>query len=349
VTVAIGVLSARIRVEEKQVLQALAEAGVPARPLAPAACPFPVSPVPTPPGAAGRLASLSDAMFDCAPGCEVIVDRLSERTLAAALLPLWRSQGKVILGAGLAATGNRAGVAAALTAAGLPRPETFLAPTEEAALAALDQLVYPATLLPLGGGAAVTLWDRDSAEAVLEHRSVLGGATSAVVLVQGGAPAATERALVHVVGGAAVAAADPGGLIAAAPAAVALAEAAAHALGADVAGVEIALTEAGLVVWDVPATPDFRDAAPLHGQSVAAAVAALAAAHLAARPAFKRAVTVEACPERGEWAQAGEDGAIDGEAQDGPAAVRVVPNGSGEAALPASDWQEVRRDAALTA
>jgi [lysine-biosynthesis-protein LysW]--L-2-aminoadipate ligase len=325
VTAAIGVLSARIRVEEKQLLAALAEAGVPAMPLAPAACPFPISPVPTPPGVAGRLASLTDAMFDCAAGCEVIVDRLSERTLAAALLPLWQSQGKVILGAGLAATGNRASVAAALTAAGLPRPETFLAPTEDAALAALDQFVYPATVLPLGGGAAITLWDRDVAEAVLEHRSVLGGAASAVVLVQAGAPAATERALVHVVGGVAVAADDVGGLIAAAPVVVKLAEAAARALGAEVVGVEIALTETGLVVWDVQPMPDFRHALPLSGQSVAAAIAALAASHLAARPAFEWAVKVEVHTRAAE------------------------PGGPGQTALAPAAWQEVRRDATLTA
>jgi [lysine-biosynthesis-protein LysW]--L-2-aminoadipate ligase len=346
VTAAIGVLSTRVRLEEKQILAALAEAGVPAGPLAPAACPFPISPLPIPSGpaaldGAAGLLSGTDPTTDCAAGVEVIVDRLIERTLAAALLPLWQSQGKVVLGGGLAATGNRAVVAAALTAAGLPRPETFLAPTEEAALAALDQMVYPATLLPLGGGAPITLWDRDSAEAILEHRSVLGGAADAVVLVQTGAPAAAERALVHVVGGTAVAAEDAGRLLTTAPAAVGLVEAAARALGAGIVGVEIAQTAQGLVVWDVQPVPDFRLALPLNGQSVAAAVAALAAAHLAARPAFKRAVRVQV--------HAGAGGALDGETEDGP---EIAPNGRDALdgmTIESGEWREVRRDAALTA
>jgi [lysine-biosynthesis-protein LysW]--L-2-aminoadipate ligase len=303
VTAAIGVLCARVRLEEKQLLAALAEAGVPAMPLAPAASPFPIAPAPVPPGPVGhdgstghRVPAGRDSMRDGADGIdgvEVVIDRLADRTLASALLPLWQAQGKVVLDAGLAATGNRAAVAAALAAAGLPRPLTLLASSEESALAAIERTGLPATLLPLTGGASITLWDRDSAEAIIEHRTVLGDPADAIVLVQAGAPAATERALVHVVGGEAVAVDDAGALIPATPAVVALAEAAARALGAAVVGVEIALTPAGCVVWDVQPVADFRNACDLGGRTAAAAITALAAARLAARPAFERAVRVQ--------------------------------------------------------
>ena len=345
-TAAIGVLCARVRVEEKQLLAALAEAGVPATPLAPAAFPSPFSPVPTPPGPVdaapagrGSTGQPAGATLDGAQGIEVVIDRLADRTLAAALLPLWQAQGKVVLGAGLAATGNRAVVAAALAAARLPRPISFLAASEEAAVAALQQSGFPATLLPLNGGAPITLWDEDTAEAVLEHRSVLGSAADAVSLVQAGAPVATERALVHIVGGAAVAVEDAGDFISTAPVAAKLAEAAARALGATVAAVEIALTPSGFVVWDVQPAADFRNAAPLVGRGPAAAIAALAASSLVARPAFEHAVRVRLQA----GAEAGNVDGGDGEAGDGRAVVPVVPPNVDEG------WREVARDAVLTA
>jgi [lysine-biosynthesis-protein LysW]--L-2-aminoadipate ligase len=336
VTAAIGVLCARIRVEEKQLLAALAEAGVPAMPLAPTACPYPFSPVPTSVGRDGLTGQSTGPTLDGAHGVEVVIDRLADRALAAAFLPFWQAQGKAVLDAGLAATGNRAVAAAALAASELLRPMAFLAASEEAAIAALAATGYPATLLPLNGGAAITLWDEDTAEAVLEHRSVLGDTAAAVVIVQAGAPVATERVLVHVVGGEAVAADDPGQMVPTTPAIVELAEGAARALGAVVAAVEIALTPAGVVVWDVLPAADFRHASALHDRSVAAAIAALAAAHLAARPSFGRSVRVQV--------HAGTGVDLDeADAEDGPEVVAVVPSEVDDA------WREVGRDAVLTA
>ncbi|MBW3612073.1 MAG: serine protease, partial [Actinobacteria bacterium] len=80
-----------------------------------------------------------------------------------------RALGAVTLDAGLAATGDRLAVATALATAGLPRPETRLACSPEAALLALAEFGYPGTLLPLAAGAPpVVLHDADAAEAVLE-------------------------------------------------------------------------------------------------------------------------------------------------------------------------------------
>jgi glutathione synthase/RimK-type ligase-like ATP-grasp enzyme len=264
VVAAIGVLSSRTRVEEKQLFAALAMAGVSAMPLSP------TRPLPFPP---------TPDLVACSPS--VIIDRCRERALAAAALPVWQAIGVTVLDAGLAATGSRATVAAALSAARLPRPTTYLTLDEASAMTALAATGFPATLLPLSGDeAAIILHDQDTAEAVVEHRAVLGGVTEATALVQAGAPDATARATVLVVGGTAVAGSIGPGW-ATAPAALALVETAARVLGASVIGIELAMTAAGLVIWDVQPVPDFRGMSALGELSAAEAIASLAAGHLA--------------------------------------------------------------------
>ncbi len=269
-TAAIGVLCARVRLEEKQLMAAFAEAGAPAMPLPAAGAPLPIGRVPSSP---------SFAPASNGTGPRVIVDRCQDRAVAAAVLPVCRVLGANTVDAGLAATGDRLAVAAALTAAGVTRPATSLICSEAAALAALDEVGYPATLLPLHPGAVPTsLLDRDVAEAVVEHRAVLGDAAAALALVQAGAPTMAERLTVVVVDGRATA------LIESNPDAgwtrhrldaVALAEETANALGAGVVGVEVALASEGIVVWDVQPVPEFRGAAPLGRTTVAEALATL--------------------------------------------------------------------------
>lgn len=264
----IGVLCARVRVEEKQLLAALAGAGVPAQPLPPATLPLPLSPSPS-----GPSLTSGDGL-----ATRVVLDRCQNRTVAAAVLPVWRALGAGVLGAGIAATGDRLAVATALAAAGLPRPTCRLACSEDAALAALAEIGYPATLLPLSPGAApAVLCDRDSAEAVLEHRAVLGAAQDAISLVQAGIPGTSQRATVVVVGGKAAGTIGEAAL----PTAWAgLAEAAAVALGADVIGVEVAWTADGPAIWDICPVPEFRGATPLGHVTVAPAIAELAVCRL---------------------------------------------------------------------
>ncbi|CAA9569195.1 MAG: hypothetical protein AVDCRST_MAG49-3421 [uncultured Thermomicrobiales bacterium] len=198
-------------------------------------------------------------------------------------MPVWRALGAVTLDAGLAATGSRVAVAGALVAAGLARPAAQLVCSEAAALAAADAFGYPATLLPLSpGGAPVTLWDRDAAEAVLEHRAVLGTPGDALALLQAGAPDAARRAVVTVVDGTAVAVDGAGADLALADGRVTtLAAAAAIALGATLAAVEVAMLVEGPVVWDVLPVADFRAARAVGEASVGAAIAALVVERLA--------------------------------------------------------------------
>jgi [lysine-biosynthesis-protein LysW]--L-2-aminoadipate ligase len=70
---------------------------------------------------------------------------------------------------------------------GVPSPRTRLAFTPESALAAVEELGYPAVLKPLVGSWGRLLSkvnDRDAAEAILEHKDVLGTYIHSIYYVQ---------------------------------------------------------------------------------------------------------------------------------------------------------------------
>lgn len=254
----VGLLCSRVRVEEKGILAALSGAGVPG-------CTIPPDqPLPAP----------VDVADSASPG--VTIDRYANRTAAPVVLGLLAARGVPTIDAGLAARGNRVEIALALQAAGLPRPEMQVAIGEAAALALVSASVSPMTLLPLTPGlAGIALWDLDTAEAVLEHRSVLGGASENVFILQQGAPVAADRVTMTVVGGVVVGVETPGER-SVWPEAMALAAQAARVLRAGLVGVELVHTAAGWVIWDIVPVPDFRTAIAVGCESVAAAIADLA-------------------------------------------------------------------------
>ncbi len=271
----VGVLCARMRVEEKQMLQALAEAGVPAHLLPPTDAPLPIGPVPPQPSAATQVVADGDST------ARVVIDRCQNRTVAASVLPVRRALGATVLDAGIAATGTRVEVAAALAAAHIPRPTTLLVTSEAAGMAALEAIGCPATYLPLTPGASeIALLDRDTAEAVFEHRGTLGGSSAAIGILQASAVLDRGRVSVIVVDGRAVAIHDPAGQTRYAARFVGIAEAAARVLGAAIVGIELLATPTGPILWDVTPVPDFRDATPLANASVAEAIAELAAGEI---------------------------------------------------------------------
>lgn len=259
----VGVLCVRQRVEEKQIIAALAEAGVVATTISPAAKPTPLGPSPRQP-----LAS------DLAGGeAAVIIDRMQDRVTGTAALAVARLGHAPVIAAGIAATGNRVHIATALAIAGVPRPACFLVFDEASGIAAAASLGFPATLLPLTPNTAgATIWDLDTAEAVFEHRDMLGAAHDALGILQAGVPATTATLIV--VGGRAVAV--DGDAMLATPATQRLATDAAAALQADIVGIVIAAGPQGPVVWDVTPTPDFRAAGALGDVSAAQAIATLA-------------------------------------------------------------------------
>jgi glutathione synthase/RimK-type ligase-like ATP-grasp enzyme len=257
----VGVLCARGRVEEKALMAALAEAGIVSALFPPADEPLPVGPSPVAP---------CGNQF---PVPQIVIDRHPNRQIARAVLSACRALGVPALSAGLAATGDRLDVASVLERAGLPRPRTALCTSEDAALQAVRALGLPATLLPLDlQSSGITLLDEDAAEAILEHRAVLGGTGQSLNLVQAGAPLASELVSVMVIDGVAWTAQN--GHEAAANSSVRrLAEEAALALNADLIAITLFVRGDEILIWDVTPVPEFRHAVPLFGPDVAHLIA----------------------------------------------------------------------------
>ena len=73
--------------------------------------------------------------------------------------------------------GDKLSTTAMLHQCNVPQPNVRLAFTPESALAAIEEMGYPVVLKPVVGswGRLVSkINDRESAEAILEHREVLG-------------------------------------------------------------------------------------------------------------------------------------------------------------------------------
>ncbi len=76
---------------------------------------------------------------------------------------------------------------AALQEAGVPTPHTLVAFTPQAALEAIEEMGYPVVLKPLNGSWGRLLArvnDRHAAEAILEHKTTLGGYQHSVFYIQ---------------------------------------------------------------------------------------------------------------------------------------------------------------------
>lgn len=87
----------------------------------------------------------------------------------------------------VATCGDKYLTSTALVEAGVPSPRTQMAMSPEAALDAIEAMGYPVVLKPLFGSWGRLLArvnDRDAAEALLEHKSTLGGYQHNVVYIQ---------------------------------------------------------------------------------------------------------------------------------------------------------------------
>jgi hypothetical protein len=262
-----GVLCTRVRLEEKRLIAALGALGVDGQPLPPTDSPLPVLPL-------SRDQAASDHASD---SVAVVIDRLRERQMASVWLPYWRQPGREIIDAGVAATLDRLAIARILAEAGMPRPETALVISEASGLNAVDLFEGSGTLLPLQTGSQeLPLLDRESAEAVLEHRGILGEPPDAISVMQQGVAGAGNRAMVITVDGVAVAVDGSVGEGASLGRVAGLAEETARLLGARLIGVVVARIDDRLVIWDVDPVPEFRSAKPIADVSVASAVATLA-------------------------------------------------------------------------
>jgi [lysine-biosynthesis-protein LysW]--L-2-aminoadipate ligase len=167
----IGILLSRVRVEEKWLFEAFERRGL----------------------SCDRLDD-RQVTFDLArPGTWLDYDVVLERSLSFSrglyALQVLNSWGvPTVNTAAVAATcGDKLATSAALQAAGVPQPNVRVAFTPEAALAAMDEMGYPVVLKPVVGSwgrLVARLNDRDAAEAVLEHREVLGSYQHQVYYLQ---------------------------------------------------------------------------------------------------------------------------------------------------------------------
>ncbi len=174
-----GLVCSRVRVEEKLLLEALARhVGLEVVQFddelfeAPLVGGRPLS---------GPLAALS--------GCDVVLLRSLSHARQVTMARVLEAWGVPTVNRAdvLETCGDKVRTTLALVAAGVPTPPTRVAFTVEAALAAVEALGYPCVVKPVTGswGRLVgRLNDRDAAESVLEHKSLLGGALHRVAYLQ---------------------------------------------------------------------------------------------------------------------------------------------------------------------
>ena len=280
-TMAIGVLCARVRVEEKQLIAALETAGISTMPIEPAALPLPPNPT---------LHDVQQLAPQLAGAPLVMIDRIANRAIGRIINRLLRQAGVTVIDGGVASRRNRLQVATVWDSAGVPRPQTLVAFSEATAVTGANQLGYPATMFPMiHSSNPMPLADEDTADAVIEHRVVLGTDEEEIVMLQAGAitPASTFR--IHVAGFTAVAV---DGDVLPPSAACVVAEQAARAIDGGMVAIDVMSRNDSWVAWDAVPVADFRKAILLTDLSVASAIAAHAHRKLRARESEVRDVVL---------------------------------------------------------
>ena len=173
----------------------------------------------------------------------------------------------------------------ALKEAGVPQPSLRIAFTEESALAAIEELGYPVVLKPAVGSWGRLLSkinDREAAESILEHKSILGSYHHSIFYVQKYIEKQGRDIRSFVIGESCVAAiyrssdhwitnTARGATASDCPVTDELAEislAAARAVGGGVLAVDLLETPAGLLVNEVNYTMEFRNSIDTTGVNI---------------------------------------------------------------------------------
>lgn len=188
----VALLCERLRVEERQIADAFKAKGIPSNLIKPA--------------------SLSVDLNEAAePVAELVLDRSVTTRDTSSLLTLLGSNNAMIVNrpATSRLLADRMALMRHLIIAGLPVPQTQIAFGEESALEAIEALGYPVVIKTLDvrpGFPSAFVDDKDSAEAIVEHRNVLGH--DQTTLIQGFQKSVNDRSLRAVVIGSEVAAFD---------------------------------------------------------------------------------------------------------------------------------------------
>jgi len=167
----VGMLLSRVRVEEKLLIAAFRKHGVPVDLID------------------DRKLVIELHNRDGMRAYDVIIERCIKHSRALYTLELLNSWGvSTVNTAGVAQVcGNKFSTSAALVQNDVPTPRTYLAFTPDSALEAIEELGYPAVLKPAVGswGRLISkVNDRESAEAILEHKKVLGSYHHSIFYIQ---------------------------------------------------------------------------------------------------------------------------------------------------------------------
>jgi [lysine-biosynthesis-protein LysW]---L-2-aminoadipate ligase len=185
--------------------------------------------------------------------------------------------------------GNKILTSSVLARDGVPSPRTLIAFTPESALRAIEDVGYPAVLKPAVGswGRLLSLVsDRYAAEAILEHKEVLGSYHHSIFYVQEYVPKPGRDIRSFVVGDECICAifrysghwitnTARGGEAENCPVTDHIAElsvAAARAVGGGVVAVDLLESERGLLVNEVNYTMEFRNSIETTGVNIPAKI-----------------------------------------------------------------------------
>ena len=166
----VGVLLSRVRVEEKLLLEELERRGVKTKVIDDR-----------------ELVLALETKPDL--GVDVVLERCIQHSRALYALSVLETWGIPTVNTFEVADvcGNKLLTTMRLIRDGVPSPRTRLAFTPESALAAVEELGYPAVLKPLVGswGRLISrVNDRDAAESILEHKDVLGTYMHSIYYIQ---------------------------------------------------------------------------------------------------------------------------------------------------------------------
>lgn len=225
--------------------------------------------------------------LEARPGVDVVLERSINHSRAMHALRLYEGVGTVCVNAYEVARrcGDKILTAASLRDHGVPQPEVRIAFTPESALAAIEELGYPAVLKPAVGSWGRLLSrvnDRDAAETILEHKAILGSYHHSIFFVQRYVEKRGRDIRSFVVGDECVAAiyrtsdhwitnTARGGRASNCPVTAELAEVslrAAEAMGGGVLAVDLFEAGGGFLVNEVNYTMEFRNSIDVTGVNI---------------------------------------------------------------------------------
>ena len=165
----VGMLCSRVRVEEKLLRDALVHRGIDVEIV--------------------DDRELTFALAQPVRRWDAVLERSISQTRALAVTRVLDSWGVPTVNrhAVAAACASKLDTSAALEAAGVPTPATAIAFSPEAALRAAEELGFPVVLKPVTGSwgrLLAKINDRDAAEALFEHKAVLGGPEHSIFYLQ---------------------------------------------------------------------------------------------------------------------------------------------------------------------